>query len=134
MIIGIGSDIVDMRRIESVMNRFGDRFIERCFTKTEQAQGAKKHTQQARIAFYSRRFAAKEACAKALGTGIVGGILFREIGVENDSAGRPFITLSGAADKALKRRISDNAQTSIHLSLSDEPPYAQAFVVIERHI
>ncbi len=131
MIIGIGNDITDMRRIEKALERFGDKFINRCFTQNEIARAAQKTSPQARISHFARRFAAKEACAKALGTGIGSGILFREIGVENDKAGKPSLTLSGRARAILESLAPEGQKAHIHLSLSDEPPLAQAFVIIE---
>ncbi len=131
MIIGIGSDIVDIRRIEKILRRFGCRFEGRCFTKTEQRLAQNRIKSGLQYNTYAKRFAAKEACVKALGTGFVDDIAMKDIGVEQDNNGRPYLVLSGAARDRLSSLIPDNMRPNIYLSLSDEPPYAQAFVVIE---
>ncbi len=133
MILGIGNDIVDITRIEKALARHKGRFEERCFTpieraKAESRRGAKTHTQT-----YAKRFAAKEACAKALGCGIAKGISWQDIGVVNDDEGRPSLELSGEALECLERLTPAGMEARVHLSLSDEPPLAQAFVIIEAH-
>lgn len=129
MILGIGNDLVDGRRIERLMAEFGPRFLSRCFTPVEQAQ--RFGDSAALVAFYARRFAAKEACAKALGTGFRAGIAFNQIEVVSDASGKPDIALSGKALERLEKITPEGARARIHLTLTDEPPYAQAFVVIE---
>lgn len=131
MILGIGNDLVDGRRIERLMAEFGPRFLSRCFTPTEQTQAQRRGDSAALVAFYARRFAAKEACAKALGTGFRAGIAFNQIGVVSDASGKPDIALSGRALERLVKITPEGARARIHLTLTDEPPYAQAFVVIE---
>jgi holo-[acyl-carrier protein] synthase len=130
MIIGIGSDLCDIRRIESALARFAERFEERCFTPLEREKAAGRADKAGTLA---KRFAAKEACSKALGTGIYGehGIHFREMEVVNDKAGRPTLHLSGAARARLDTLVPPGHEAFIHLSLTDEHPLAQAFVVIE---
>ena len=131
MILGIGTDIVDIRRIEKLLADYPERFIARTFTEEEQKCANARKEGGGHIATYARRFAAKEACAKALGTAIRDGVLFTDIGVENDEKGRPSIVLRGKARKVLQNLTPAGQVPSIHLSLSDEPPYAQAFVIIE---
>jgi len=128
MILGIGNDLCDIRRIDGVLNRFENRFIQRCFTVYEQ-----KRTQTAMdpAAQLAKFFAAKEACAKALGTGFSNGVYLRDIGVIHDSLGKPMIELTGGAKRRLDTICPDGKIVTIHLSLSDEPPYANAMVVIE---
>ncbi len=133
MIIGIGSDIVDIRRIEKILRRFGGRFEKRYFTKVEQGLAQSRIKSGLYYNTYAKRFAAKEACVKALGTGFIDNIAMKDIGVEQDDRGLPYIVLSGAALNRLCALVPDNMQPAMHLSLSDEPPYAQAFVVIEAH-
>jgi holo-[acyl-carrier protein] synthase len=128
MIIGIGSDLVDIRRIETSINRFGDRFIQRIFTEAEQARAEKKI---GRIATYAKRFAAKEACSKALGTGINRGVNWRGMGVINLPGGKPTMALTGGALTRLEALTPPGHRAIIHLSITDEEPYAQAFVIIE---
>lgn len=128
MIIGIGSDLVDVRRIEKVIERHGDRFLDRVFTATERA----KADQRARRAeTYAKRFAAKEACSKALGTGIRAGVWWRDMGVVNLPSGKPSLTLSGAAATRLALLVPVGHEAVIHLTLTDEYPFAQAQVIIE---
>ncbi len=133
MIIGIGSDIVDIRRIENILRRHGDRFITRCFTEAEKNLADKRQKSDLYYATYAKRFAAKEACVKALGSGFIDDITMKDIGIDKDNKGRPFLVLSGGALERLNSLTPENMKTVIHLSLSDEPPYAQAFVVIEAH-
>jgi holo-[acyl-carrier protein] synthase len=128
VIIGIGNDIVDIRRIEESINRFGDRFIKRIFTDVEQERAEKK---LGRIATYAKRFAAKEACSKALGTGMNKGVAWRGMGVVNLPGGRPTMQLTGHALERLKALTPPGHKAVIHLTITDEEPYAQAFVIIE---
>lgn len=131
MILGIGSDIVDIRRIEKLMMRFEARFIARCFTAAEQKAAEKRRPGGAHTATYAKRFAAKEALVKALGTGFSGGIVMKDIGVMNAPGGAPSIKLSGGALERLKAITPKNHEAVIHVSLSDEPPLAKADVIIE---
>jgi holo-[acyl-carrier protein] synthase len=131
MIIGIGSDILDVRRLEKVLNRFGERFINRCFTGAERAKAERRRGAGTHTATYAKRFAAKEACSKALGTGFSHGVFMKDIGVVNDYAGKPALILTGGAQKRLQSMIPDGKTANIHLTLTDEPPMVQAFVVIE---
>jgi holo-[acyl-carrier protein] synthase len=128
LILGIGSDLADIRRIEATIERFGDRFIQRVFTELEQAKSDRRRD---RAASYARRWAAKEACAKALGTGLRMGVAWREMGVVNLPSGQPTMTLAGGAAQRLAGMTPAGLQTRIHVTLTDDPPYAQAFVVIE---
>jgi holo-[acyl-carrier protein] synthase len=130
MIIGIGSDLCDIRRIEKVMERFGDRFLERVFTQTERARAARRH-ERIQPATYAKRFAAKEACAKALGTGMRQGVFWKDMGVVNARSGQPTLKLTGGAAERLAAMVPAGLRGVIHLSLTDDYPYAQAFVVIE---
>jgi holo-[acyl-carrier protein] synthase len=127
MIIGVGSDLVDIRRIESTLTRFGDRFIERIFTPLEQEKSERRAN---RAESYARRFAAKEACAKALGTGFRRGVYWRDMGVVNLPGGRPTLQLTGGALARLKSLLPPGTEPRIDLSLTDEPPLAQAIVII----
>lgn len=131
MIIGVGTDLVDIRRIEAALIRHGGRFEKRCFTDVEQEKAEKRHGADKIAATYAKRFAAKEACVKALGTGFVDDIIMKDIGVVEDDAGRPCLLLTGGALVQLDKLTPDGMRPSVHLSLTDEPPYAQAFVVIE---
>ena len=128
MILGIGADLCDIRRIERSIARFGDRFTGRIFTPAERAKSDSRRT---RAASYARRFAAKEACAKALGTGIRAGIFWRDMEVVNLPGGKPTIRLTGGAQARLSRMVPAGHEAVLHVSLSDDPPMAQAFVVIE---
>lgn len=128
MIVGIGSDLADIRRIEKTLGRFGERFEKRVFTDIEQAK-AKGRANQA--ATYAKRFAAKEATSKALGTGIRMGVAWREMGVVNLPSGQPTMELSGGARERLDRLVPKGYVGAIHLTMTDDHPYAQAFVVIE---
>jgi holo-[acyl-carrier protein] synthase len=127
MILGIGSDLVDIRRIEKVLARHGERFIARVFTDVERAKAERR---AARIETYAKRFAAKEACAKALGTGFRRGVFFRDMGVVNLRSGRPTLALTGGALAQLEAITPAGFEARIDLSLTDEYPIAQAFVVI----
>jgi holo-[acyl-carrier protein] synthase len=127
MILGLGSDIIDIRRIEKTIARYGDRFLARVFTDTERQKSERR---AARAASYAKRFAAKEACAKALGTGLRNGVYWRDMGVINLRSGRPTMVLTGGAAEQLRRMTPDGLQARVDVTLSDEFPLAQAFVVI----
>jgi holo-[acyl-carrier protein] synthase len=127
MILGLGSDLVDIRRIEKVLERHGERFIERVFTAIEQERSERR---AGRAASYAKRFAAKEACAKALGTGLRGGVHWRDLGVVNLPSGRPTMVLTGGALARLNTLTPNGFAPCINLALSDDFPLAQAFVVI----
>ena len=128
MIVGIGSDLTDIRRIAESLERFGDRFTQRLFTEVERTRSERKGD---RAASYAKRFAAKEACAKALGTGIRHGVFWRDMGVVNLRSGQPTMALTNGAQARLEALLPPGTAARIHLSLTDEPPFAQAFVVIE---
>jgi holo-[acyl-carrier protein] synthase len=128
MILGIGADLCDIRRIEKTLARHGERFIARVFTSVERARSERRAQ---RAASYAKRFAAKEACAKALGTGLRMGIAWREMGVVNLRTGQPTMALSGGAAARLASLVPEGHAPAIHLTITDEYPYAQAFVVIE---
>jgi holo-[acyl-carrier protein] synthase len=127
MILGIGSDITDVRRIEKVIARHGERFIGRIFTEKERARAERK---KKRIETYAKRFAAKEACAKALGTGMRRGVWWRDMGVVNLPSGRPTMQLTGGALERLVAMTPQGFEARIDLTISDEGPMAQALVVI----
>ena len=127
MIIGIGSDLTDIRRIEKTLERFGDRFIARTFTEVEQR---KSEGRRLRAPSYAKRFAAKEACAKALGTGLRQGVYWRDMGVINLRSGKPTMALTGGALERLKKITPPGMTAQIDLSITDEYPLAQAFVII----
>ena len=129
MIIGIGSDILDIRRIERTIERHGDRFLERIFTTAERAK-AEKRTERIRAATYAKRFAAKEAASKALGTGFRAGVFWRDLGVVNLPSGQPTLRLTGGAAERLKAITPTGHGAVIALTMTDEFPYAQAMVVI----
>lgn len=130
MIIGTGSDIVDIRRIEKTLERFGERFIRRCFTPEEIARAERRRAAGTHIGTYAKRFAAKEACSKALGTGFNHGVFMKDIGVLNDENGKPTLVLTGGALARLKA-LAPHEEPVLHLSLTDEPPLAAAHVIIE---
>jgi len=127
MILGIGSDLIDIRRIERSLERFGERFTHRCFTEIERAKSDRR---AARAASYAKRFAAKEACAKALGTGIAQGVSWTEMGVVNEPSGRPTMRLTGRAAERLARMTPPGFVPRLDLTITDDHPLAQAFVVI----
>ncbi|MSO65929.1 MAG: holo-ACP synthase [Alphaproteobacteria bacterium] len=127
MIIGLGSDLIDIRRIEETLNRFGDRFVERIFTPIERT---KSDWRANRAASYARRFAAKEACSKALGTGFRRGVFWRDMGVVNLSSGKPTMALTGGALKRLHEITPPGMEAQIDLSITDDHPLAQAIVII----
>ncbi|MBX3476502.1 MAG: holo-ACP synthase [Brevundimonas sp.] len=128
MIVGVGADLCDIRRIQTSLDRFGDRFRNRCFTPIEIARSERKPDA---AWSYAKRFAAKEACAKALGTGMRRDVYWRDIGVVNRPSGQPTLALTGHAAEHLERMTPPGHRAEIHLTLSDEHPYALAFVVIE---
>jgi holo-[acyl-carrier protein] synthase len=128
MIIGIGNDLIDITRVEKVLDRHGERFIQRVFTPVEIRKSERRRM---RAASYAKRFAAKEACAKALGTGIHNGVYWRDMGVVNLPSGKPTLALTNGAADRLHALMPPGFTPVIHLSLTDEHPYAQAFVVIE---
>jgi holo-[acyl-carrier protein] synthase len=127
MILGVGSDLVDVRRIERVIARHGDRFILRIFTELERAKADRRAT---RIETYAKRFAAKEACAKALGTGFRNGVFWRDLGVINLPSGRPTMKLTGGALDRLRAITPPGHEARIDLTITDEGPMAQALVII----
>jgi holo-[acyl-carrier protein] synthase len=127
MILGIGSDLVDVRRIESVITRHGERFLLRIFTATERARAERRAN---RMETYAKRFAAKEACAKALGTGFRAGVFFRDMGVVNLRSGRPTMELTGGALVRLRAIMPKGYAARIDVTITDEGPMAQAFVII----
>ena len=131
MIIGLGSDLIDIRRVEKVMARFEARFIARCFTPVEIEKAERRRAGGTHIDTYAKRFAAKEACSKALGAGFNHGVFMKDIGVINDPSGKPTLTLTGGAKKRLDAMIPPGKKPLIHLTLTDEPPLAQALVIIE---
>ena len=128
MIIGIGSDLIDIRRVEKTLGRHGKRFIRRVYTDIEQA---KSEGRAARAASYAKRFAAKEACAKALGTGMAQGVFWRDMGVVNLPGGKPTMALTGGAAARLESLMPAGHKAAIHLTITDDYPLAQAFVIIE---
>jgi holo-[acyl-carrier protein] synthase len=131
MIIGIGSDLIDIRRVAKVIERHGDRFLDRIFTDAEKAKAERRaHNEKMVVATYAKRFAAKEACSKALGTGIRHGVWWRDMGVVNLPTGRPTMALTGGALKRLQLLTPQGLEARIDLSLTDDWPLAQAFVII----
>src|SRR5271169_2044176 len=127
MILGLGSDLIDIRRIEQVIERFGDRFLDRIFTDAERVKCDRRAS---RAASYARRFAAKEACAKALGTGFRRGVFWRDLGVVNLASGRPTMSLTGGERRQLGEITPKGMEARLDLTLTDEPPLAQAVVII----
>jgi holo-[acyl-carrier protein] synthase len=128
VILGLGSDLIDITRIARSIERFGDRFINRCFTDVEKARAARRPL--IADASYAKRFAAKEACAKALGTGMRAGVFWRDMGVVNLPGGRPTLVLTGGALERLKAITPPGMAARIDLTITDEPPLAQAMVII----
>ena len=128
MIIGTGSDLCDIRRVEATLARFGERYVERCFTAIERQRSDRK---AGRAASYAKRFAAKEACAKALGTGLRDGVFWRDMGVVNKSSGQPTLHLTGGAALRLAALTPKDHVARIHLTITDEYPLAMAHVMIE---
>ncbi len=127
MIVGIGSDIIDIRRIERTIARYGDRFIDRIYTNIERAKSDRRRE---RAASYAKRFAAKEACAKALGTGLSRGVFWRDMGVVNKPGGQPTMRLTGGAARRLASLLPAGHMARIDLTITDDYPIAQAFVII----
>ena len=127
MILGLGNDIIDIRRVERIIERYGDRFLSRVFTNIERW---KSDGRAGRAASYAKRFAAKEACAKALGTGFRQGVFWRDMGVVNLPSGRPTLELTGGALKALAELTPEGCQVRIDLTITDDFPMAQAIVII----
>jgi holo-[acyl-carrier protein] synthase len=128
MIIGIGNDMVDIRRVEQTLEKFGDRFRDRIFTEIEKK---KSDNRAQRAASYAKRFAAKEACSKALGTGFNRGVFWKDMGVVNEPSGRPTMVLTGGALEQLQRLVPTGMSPKVHLTITDDFPYAQAMVIIE---
>ncbi|EFH10207.1 holo-ACP synthase [Pseudoroseomonas cervicalis] len=129
MIIGLGNDIVDIRRIERVLERHGERFLQRIFTPLERRK-ADSRTEKLRAATYAKRYAAKEAASKALGTGFRQGVFWRDLGVVNLSTGQPSLRLTGGAAKRLDAITPMGFGAQVSLTMTDEYPYAQAVVII----
>jgi holo-[acyl-carrier protein] synthase len=127
VILGIGNDLIDIRRIERTLERYGERFTNRVFTELERAKSDRRAQ---RAASYAKRFAAKEACSKALGTGLRQGVFWRDMGVVNLPSGRPTLRLTGGAAKVLKELTPDGYEARIDLTLTDDFPLAQAIVII----
>ena len=128
MIVGLGSDLIQIHRVEETLNRFGDRFVQRCFTPIEQMKSDRRAQ---RAASYAKRFAAKEACSKALGTGLSWGVYWRDMGVVNLPSGKPTMQLTNGAARALARLVPEGHEPHIHLTITDDAGLAQAFVIIE---
>ncbi|MCW5750140.1 MAG: holo-ACP synthase [Alphaproteobacteria bacterium] len=127
MILGLGSDIIDIRRVEQTLERFGARFIDRVFTATEKRRSERRRH---RAASYAKRFAAKEACAKALGTGLRRGVFWRDMGVENLPSGKPTMVLTGGALERLREITPPGMRAQIDVSITDDYPQAQVIVLI----
>lgn len=127
MIIGIGSDLIDIRRVEKTLERYGERFTHRCFTEIERAKSDRRRM---RAASYAKRFAAKEACSKALGTGLRQGVYWRDMGVANLPSGKPTMVLTNGAKAKLDQLTPPGRQMEIHLTITDDFPLAQAFVIL----
>ncbi len=128
MILGIGNDLIDIRRIEQTLERFGERFLDRIYTAEERARAERRPFNRA--ATYAKRFAAKEACAKALGTGLRRGVFWRDMRVANLPSGQPTLTLSGGAVKRLAEMVPPGMVAQINLTMTDDYPWAEAVVVI----
>lgn len=129
MIIGFGSDLCSIERIQNSLNRFGQRFIDRVFTDVEQAKANRRELTRADT--YAKRFAAKEACSKALGTGFRAGVFMKDMGVVNDKTGRPTLHLTGGAAERLRAMTPPGHKVVVHLTLTDDHPWAMAVVLIE---
>ena len=128
MILGIGNDIIDIRRIEKTIAKHGQRFVNRIYTDVEKRKSERRAQ---RIPSYAKRFAAKEACSKALGTGLSNGVYWRDMGVVNLPSGKPTMQLTNGAAAQLARMVPEGKQAVVHLTMTDEYPYAQAIVIIE---
>ncbi|ETI65001.1 4'-phosphopantetheinyl transferase [Sphingobium sp. C100] len=129
MIIGLGSDLCNIERIQNSLDRFGDRFVQRVFTAAEQAKAQRRPF--TRAGTFAKRFAAKEAFSKAVGTGFKAGVFMRDIGVVNAPSGAPTLKLTGGALTRLEAMVPQGYKAVIHLTLTDDHPWAQAFVIIE---
>ncbi|WP_395647394.1 holo-ACP synthase [Terricaulis sp.] len=132
MILGVGSDLIDIRRVEQTLARFGDRFVQRLYTPVEQAKAERRAHERA--ATYAKRFAAKEACSKALGTGIKKGVFWRDMGVVNLPGGQPTMKLTGGAARRLAELTPPGMVAHIHVSLTDDYPMALGFVIISAEL
>jgi holo-[acyl-carrier protein] synthase len=131
MILGIGTDLIDIRRIEKALKRFGERFITRIFTDIEQAKAERRRgAGQAYAATYAKRYAAKEAASKALGTGFRRGVYWRDLGVVNLPSGQPTVKMTGGAAERLKALIPEGMTARVDLTITDEYPIAEAMVII----
>ncbi|MGD9740035.1 MAG: holo-ACP synthase [Bauldia sp.] len=128
MIIGLGSDLIDIRRIEKTIEKYGERFLDRVYTPIERRKSDRR---KQRAASYAKRFAAKEACAKALGTGLSRGVFWRDMGVVNLPSGQPTMALTGGAARRLQQLMPPGHTPRVHLTITDDFPLAQAFVIIE---
>ena len=128
MILGIGNDVIDIRRIEKTLESYGERFISRIFTEVEVRKSERRAQ---RAASYAKRFAAKEACSKALGTGFRKGVFWKDMGVVNEPSGKPTMVLTGGARERLDSLVPAGHKARIHLTITDDFPYAHAFVMIE---
>jgi holo-[acyl-carrier protein] synthase len=128
MILGIGNDIIDIRRIEKTIEKHGQRFIDRIFTEVEKEKSERRAE---RVPSYAKRFAAKEACSKALGTGLSNSVFWRDMGVVNLPSGKPTLHLTNGAAAQLARMVPEGKRAVVHLTMTDEYPYAQAIVIIE---
>ena len=128
MIVGLGNDLADIARVAEVLEKYGDRFTHRCFTEIERRKSDRRAQ---RAASYAKRFAAKEACAKALGTGLNFGVFWRDMGVVNLPSGKPTMHLTNGAARMLERLVPKGMKPHIHLSITDDGGLAQAFVIIE---
>ena len=128
MIIGLGSDLINIHRVEATLSKFGERFTHRVFTEVERQKSDRRNQ---RAASYAKRFAAKEACSKALGTGLSKGVFWRDMGVVNAPSGKPTMKLTGGAQKQLQALMPEGHEAVIHVTITDDDPWAQAFVIIE---
>lgn len=128
MIIGLGSDLADIRRIENTLEKFGERFTHRIFTEDERKKSDRR---KQRAASYAKRFAAKEACSKALGTGLSNAVYWQDMEVVNLPSGKPTMKLTNGAERQLLKLMPEGMEPHIHLTITDDMPYAQAFVIIE---
>jgi holo-[acyl-carrier protein] synthase len=131
MIIGLGSDLCNIERIQNSLDRFGERFENRVFTELERAKAGRRPFTKAGT--YAKRFAAKEAYSKAVGTGFKAGVFMKDIGVVNAKSGAPTLALAGGAKKRLDALTPEGYSATVHLTLTDDHPWAQAFVIIEAH-
>lgn len=131
MILGIGKDIVDISRIEKALETHGERFVQRCFTAEEQDEAGSKTDDKSRVESFAKRYAAKEALSKALGSGIAHGVFMKDLMVSKDQYGRPIMTVAGGAKDWLDKITPAGHVAKIHTTLTDEPPYAEALVIIE---